>query len=98
MAALTAVTVAALALYDMLKSIDKGLSIEEVVLLEKRGGRSGHYRREDYSRRTTLRSAIQSFPASSRLSTNVARAATNPATSDRSPNATESCGSACETR
>lgn len=47
MEALTAVTVAALALYDMLKSIDKDLSIEEVILLEKRGGRSGHYRRED---------------------------------------------------
>jgi cyclic pyranopterin phosphate synthase len=46
MEALTAVTVAALTLYDMLKAIDKGMTIEEVVLLEKQGGRSGHYRRE----------------------------------------------------
>jgi cyclic pyranopterin phosphate synthase len=47
MEALTAVTVAALTLYDMLKAIDKDMAIEEVVLLEKQGGRSGHYRRED---------------------------------------------------
>ena len=46
MEALTAVTIAALTLYDMLKAIDKGMAIEEVVLLEKRGGRSGHYQRE----------------------------------------------------
>jgi len=46
MEALTAVTVAALTLYDMLKAIDRSMAIEEVVLLEKQGGRSGHYRRE----------------------------------------------------
>jgi cyclic pyranopterin phosphate synthase len=46
MEALTAVTIAALTLYDMLKAIDKGMTIEEVVLLEKQGGRSGHYQRE----------------------------------------------------
>jgi len=45
MEALTAVTIAALTLYDMLKAIDRGMTIEEVVLLEKRGGRSGEYRR-----------------------------------------------------
>ena len=45
MEALTAVSVAALTLYDMLKAIDKGMAIEEVVLLEKQGGRSGHYQR-----------------------------------------------------
>lgn len=45
MEALTAASVAALTLYDMLKAIDRGMSIEEVVLLEKRGGRSGHYQR-----------------------------------------------------
>jgi cyclic pyranopterin phosphate synthase len=44
MEALTAATVAALTLYDMLKAIDRGMVIEEVVLLEKQGGRSGHYR------------------------------------------------------
>lgn len=46
MEALTAVTVAALTLYDMLKAVDRGMAIEEVVLIEKRGGRSGHYRRD----------------------------------------------------
>lgn len=46
MEALTAVTVAALTLYDMLKAIDRSMAIEEVVLLEKQGGRTGHYRRE----------------------------------------------------
>lgn len=45
MEALTAVTVAALTLYDMLKAIDRSMAIEEVVLLDKRGGRSGHYQR-----------------------------------------------------
>jgi cyclic pyranopterin monophosphate synthase len=44
MEALTAATVAALTLYDMLKGIDRDMAIEEVVLLEKRGGRSGDYR------------------------------------------------------
>ena len=44
MEAMTAVTIAALTLYDMLKAVDRGMAIEEVVLLEKRGGRSGHYR------------------------------------------------------
>ena len=47
MEALTAVTVASLTLYDMLKAIDRGMSIEEVVLVEKHGGRSGSYRRDD---------------------------------------------------
>ena len=45
MEALTAVSVAALTLYDMLKAIDRGMVISSVRLLEKRGGRSGHYRR-----------------------------------------------------
>jgi cyclic pyranopterin phosphate synthase len=45
MEALTAVSVAALTVYDMLKAIDKGMVIETVQLDEKRGGRSGHYRR-----------------------------------------------------
>lgn len=43
MEALTAASVAALTLYDMLKAIDRGMSIERVRLLEKRGGRSGDY-------------------------------------------------------
>jgi cyclic pyranopterin phosphate synthase len=45
MEALTAVTVAALTLYDMLKAADRGMVIGEITLWEKRGGRSGVYRR-----------------------------------------------------
>ena len=45
MEALTAVSVAALTVYDMLKAIDKDMVIEDVRLDEKRGGRSGPYRR-----------------------------------------------------
>ncbi len=43
MEALTAASVAALTLYDMLKAIDRGMTIERVRLLEKRGGRSGDF-------------------------------------------------------
>jgi cyclic pyranopterin phosphate synthase len=45
MEALTAVAVAALTLYDMLKAVDRGMVIGEIRLVEKRGGRSGEYRR-----------------------------------------------------
>jgi cyclic pyranopterin phosphate synthase len=45
MEALTAVTVAALTIYDMTKALDKSISIEDVYLLEKTGGKSGDYRR-----------------------------------------------------
>ena len=45
MEALTAVSVAALTIYDMLKAIDRGMVIGEIALWEKRGGRSGVYRR-----------------------------------------------------
>ena len=45
MEALTAVTIAALTIYDMTKALDKSISIEEVWLLEKTGGKSGDYRR-----------------------------------------------------
>jgi cyclic pyranopterin monophosphate synthase len=44
MEALTAVTVACLTIYDMLKAADKAMSFEGIRLLEKSGGRSGHYR------------------------------------------------------
>src|SRR5262245_47255885 len=47
MEALTAVAVAALTLYDMLKAVDRGMVIGEIALWEKRGGRSGPYRRRD---------------------------------------------------
>jgi cyclic pyranopterin phosphate synthase len=46
MEALTAVTVAALTIYDMCKAIDRGMRITDVQLMEKRGGKSGHWRRE----------------------------------------------------
>jgi cyclic pyranopterin phosphate synthase len=45
MEALTAVTAAALTIYDMLKAIDRGMVLGEIALWEKRGGRSGVYRR-----------------------------------------------------
>lgn len=46
MEALTAVSVAALTIYDMCKAIDRGLAIEQIRLEEKLGGRSGHFVRE----------------------------------------------------
>jgi len=45
MEALTAVSVAALTVYDMCKAVDRGMVIRDVRLMEKRGGRSGTYRR-----------------------------------------------------
>jgi cyclic pyranopterin monophosphate synthase len=45
MEALMAVSVAALVVYDMCKGIDKGMEIGEIRLVEKEGGKSGHYRR-----------------------------------------------------
>jgi cyclic pyranopterin phosphate synthase len=46
MEAMVAASVAALTVYDMLKGVERGIAIDEVVLLEKSGGRSGHYRRD----------------------------------------------------
>lgn len=46
MEALTAVSISALTVYDMCKSIDRGMSLGPFVLLEKSGGKSGHFRRE----------------------------------------------------
>jgi cyclic pyranopterin phosphate synthase len=45
MEALTAVSVAALTIYDMVKAVDKAMVIGDICLVEKSGGRSGHYRR-----------------------------------------------------
>jgi len=45
MEALTGVSVAALTIYDMCKAIDKDMVIQNIRLVEKKGGRSGHYRR-----------------------------------------------------
>jgi cyclic pyranopterin phosphate synthase len=44
MEALHAVAVAALTIYDMLKAVDKRMVIGEIRLIEKSGGRSGHFR------------------------------------------------------
>jgi cyclic pyranopterin monophosphate synthase len=47
MEALTAVAVACLTVYDMVKAVDRGMRIEGIRLLEKRGGRGGHYRAKE---------------------------------------------------
>jgi cyclic pyranopterin phosphate synthase len=43
MEALTAVTIAALTIYDMVKAVDKEMVIGDICLVEKKGGKSGHY-------------------------------------------------------
>ena len=48
MEALTAASVAALTIYDMCKSADRGMTIGEIALWEKTGGRSGTFRREEH--------------------------------------------------
>jgi len=47
MEALTAVSVACLTIYDMVKSVERGMRIEGIRLIEKSGGKSGHYRAEE---------------------------------------------------
>jgi cyclic pyranopterin phosphate synthase len=47
MEALTAVAVACLTIYDMVKALERGMRIEGIRLLEKRGGKSGYYRAEE---------------------------------------------------
>ena len=47
MEALTAAAVGLLTIYDMCKAADRGMRIEEVRLLEKAGGKSGHFRADD---------------------------------------------------
>lgn len=46
MEAMTAVSVAALTIYDMCKSVDRGIVLDRIRLEEKTGGKSGHYRRD----------------------------------------------------
>ena len=48
MEALTAVSIAALTIYDMCKAVDRGISIGPIELLEKSGGRSGHFVRAEH--------------------------------------------------
>ena len=47
MEALTAVSVACLTIYDMVKAVERGMQIEDIRLIEKRGGKSGHFRAAD---------------------------------------------------
>ena len=44
MEALTEVSVACLTIYDMIKAVERGVRIEGIHLVEKKGGKSGHYR------------------------------------------------------
>lgn len=47
MEALTAVSIACLTIYDMVKAVERGMRIEGIRLVEKSGGRSGHYRAKE---------------------------------------------------
>ncbi len=47
MEALTAVSVACLTIYDMVKAVERGMRIEGIRLIEKRGGKSGHFRAKE---------------------------------------------------
>ena len=47
MEALTAAAVACLTIYDMVKAVERGMRIEGIRLVEKRGGKSGHYRAKE---------------------------------------------------
>jgi cyclic pyranopterin phosphate synthase len=48
MEALTAVSVACLTIYDMVKAVERGMRIEGIRLIEKLGGKSGHYKSGHY--------------------------------------------------
>src|ERR1039457_6695963 len=50
MEALTAAAVAALTIYDMVKALDKGIEIQDVYLMEKTGGKSGDFKRKEWTR------------------------------------------------
>lgn len=47
MEALSAVSVACLTIYDMAKAVDRGMVLTDIRLIEKQGGKSGHWRAED---------------------------------------------------
>jgi len=47
MEALTAVSVAGLTVYDMVKAVDRGITITDIKLIEKNGGKSGHFKAAD---------------------------------------------------
>ena len=69
MEALTAACVACLTVYDMVKSVERGMRIEAVRLLEKRGGKSGPYRA----------AAVSSMPSTPRVDVRAERAIRTPA-------------------
>ena len=50
MEALTAVTISALTIYDMVKGVDKSVYIKDISLIEKRGGKTGNYKKKDIKR------------------------------------------------
>jgi cyclic pyranopterin phosphate synthase len=58
MEALSAVSVGLLTIYDMCKAIDRGMRIEAIGLLEKRGGRSGHWLAPRRARNTRARTRV----------------------------------------
>src|ERR1700727_51812 len=64
MEALTAASVAALTVYDMIKGIERGAEIASIVLLYKAGGRSGEWRRPSWSSRLQA-TAASGLPAPS---------------------------------
>ena len=68
MEALTAVSVAALTIYDMVKALEKGVSIQRVELVEKLGGKSGTWRRAAQRSRALSRSGHPRSKAVSRAS------------------------------
>lgn len=68
MEALTAVAAAALTLVDMLKAVDRTLVVEEIAIWEKRGGRSGEWRREAAPARGTGTARARRRPATTRAS------------------------------
>lgn len=49
MEAITAISIALLTIYDMAKALDKGMIVGEIRLVEKRGGKSGHWRAEGWA-------------------------------------------------
>lgn len=59
MEALTAVSVAALTVYDMCKAVDKQMSISSITLLEKYGGRSGHFLHPDFAVAATTSNPLE---------------------------------------
>jgi cyclic pyranopterin phosphate synthase len=57
MEALTAAAVAGLTVYDMAKAVDRGMVLTDLCLVEKSGGKSGHWRRDSPARRRPGRGA-----------------------------------------